>query len=128
MRFNILLIDDNDVDNYISKYVLEEADLANEIIAVNSGVDALTHLKEIDQAGKKFPDIIFLDINMPRMNGFEFLEKFKAFPESRNGKCRVAMLTSSMSPDDKTMAMKSPFVKHFFNKPLNEEILIEVAG
>lgn len=128
MKFNILLIDDNDVDNYISKYALEEADLANEITAVNSGVDALTHLKEIDQAGKKFPDIIFLDINMPRMNGFEFLQKFSAFPESKIKKCSVAMLTSSMSPDDEAMAMKSPYVKHFFHKPLNEEILMELVG
>lgn len=128
MKFNILLIDDNDVDNYISKYALEAADVANEIIAVSSGVDALAHLKEIDQAGKKFPDLIFLDINMPRMNGFEFLDEFRSFSEARDKKCCVAMLTSSNSPDDRARAMKSPFVKCFFNKPLGNDVLREIEN
>lgn len=127
MKLNILLIDDNEVDNYISKYVIEEANLAKEITTKNSAADALAYLKSIHQVGKEFPDLIFLDINMPRMNGFEFLEEFSTLPESRIGKCSVALLTSSLSPDDEEKAMKSPYVKHFFNKPLNEEILIEVT-
>jgi CheY-like chemotaxis protein len=60
------------------------------------------------------------------MNGFEFLEQFSTLPDSKTRNCSVAMLTSSMSPDDKAKAMESPYVKHFFNKPLNEEIILEV--
>jgi CheY-like chemotaxis protein len=128
MKFTILLIDDSDVDNYISNHVLKETNLANEIIVKNSAMDALSYLRTTAQQDREFPDLIFLDINMPRMNGFEFLQEFSALPESRIRNCSVAMLTSSMSPDDKVKAMRCPYVKHFFNKPLNEEILMEVIG
>lgn len=126
--FDVLLIDDNDIDNYISTHVIESTNLAKKITAKNSAMDALAYLKSIEQAGYKFPDIIFLDIRMPKMDGFDFLEKFNEFPESMIKACNVIMLTSSLHPDDKVRASQNPNVKKFLNKPLTSEVMEELAS
>lgn len=125
--FDVLLIDDNDIDNYISNHVIESTNLAKKITAKSSAMDALTYLKSIEQAGENFPDIIFLDIRMPKMDGFDFLEKFNEFPKSLTKTCNVIMLTSSLHPDDKVRARQNPMVKNFLNKPLTSEVVEELA-
>ncbi len=121
--FEVLLIDDNDIDNYISNHVIESTHLAKKITAKSSALDALVYLKSIEQTGGKFPDIVFLDVRMPKMDGFDFLEKFNEFPESLTRACKVILLTSSMHPDDKVRARQNPLVKKFLNKPLTSELV-----
>lgn len=124
--YRVLLIDDNEIDNYISNHVLEETKLAKEITTKNSAIDALSYLKNLELADGQFPDIIFLDVRMPKMDGFEFLEEFKTFTENKTLACSIIMLTSSLYPDDKARAMQNPFVKKFLNKPLTSEIVEEL--
>lgn len=118
-----MLIDDNDVDNYISQHILQKHNLAETIIAKTSAIDALEHLDSIKDAPDKFPDIIFLDIRMPVMDGFGFLENFMKYPDAVKNKCRIFMLTSSQDPKDIERATANPHVKKYFNKPLNDEAL-----
>ena len=117
---NILLIDDNDVDTYINKYVLKQVDIAESIVAKSSAIDALEYLKGLRE---DFPEIIFLDIRMPEMDGFGFLEKYSEFPETKKEHCRIIMLTSSNDAEDMKRAASNPYVKKYLNKPLSSEML-----
>lgn len=125
--FTVLLIDDNDIDNYISNHVLEETNIASEIVTKNSAIDALAYLKNLEKMGQKFPDIIFLDVRMPKMDGFDFLEEYKVFDKSKVNGCKIIMLTSSLHPADRIKALQNPFVKNYVSKPLTTEILKEFA-
>lgn len=100
----ILLVDDNPADNYYNKFIIKDADVCNHIQTALNGVEALSYLRksEEDIKSESFPkpDIIFLDINMPRMNGFEFLEEYKKLDESLRSKVLIIMLTTSLNPED----------------------------
>jgi CheY-like chemotaxis protein len=126
----ILLVDDNPADNYYHKYIITDAAICNRIEAVFSGDEALAYLIKSGEPGQEEafpkPDIIFLDINMPRMNGFEFLEEFVKLDEELKSKLVVIMLTTSLNPEDRNRAMKIEEVKEFQNKPLSVEVLEEI--
>lgn len=124
-----MLIDDNEADNYLHKLVIEELDCAKKVSVAYDGEEAIEFLTTPDQAtgNLPIPDIIFLDINMPRMNGWEFLEAYKdQIPEEKRCKALVMMLTTSLNPDDKKQAAGSPSVIQFMNKPLTVDQLTEV--
>ncbi len=81
-----------------------------------------------ESGGKEFPDIIFLDINMPRMDGWEFLQEFEKLPDTILNKCSVYMLTSSIDPNDIEKSKTYKTVKNFFSKPLTPEIFETFSG
>lgn len=124
---HVLLIDDNAIDNYISKIILSNSGLAEKISVMNSAIDALEYLETLKKSPDEFPDTIFLDIQMPEMDGFGFLEVFSEFPEDITAKTAVFMLSSSSDPKDIKRSTQYPAVKKFFNKPLSEGILAEVS-
>jgi CheY-like chemotaxis protein len=72
------------------------------------------------------PEIIFLDINMPAMDGWEFLQKYEALPEAHKSSIIVVMLTTSFNPEDELKARKIPAVKEFRNKPLTPALLQDI--
>jgi CheY-like chemotaxis protein len=120
---HVLLIDDNEADNYISKFVINESGLAKKISMATSAVEALDYLASLKGNADEFPDLIFLDIRMPVMDGFEFLENFMQFPEAMNQQCAVIMLSSSNDQKDIERSLNYPVVKNFFTKPLEAEML-----
>lgn len=113
---NILLIDDSDIDNYISKSVISKLNICDNITIINSGVKALEYLQQQETI---FPDIIFLDIRMPVIDGFEFLHQFEQIfhPESLN--CKIYMLSSSSSPNDMARSKDFAIIQDYINKPLH---------
>ncbi|CAN5777803.1 response regulator [soil metagenome] len=124
----VLLIDDDEPTNFISKMLIEEADCAEHIQVVQSGQDALNYLTNDEGfAGenKAFPkpDLIFLDINMPAMNGWEFLDKYNQLDQAHKGDIIVVMLTTSLNPDDRLKAGEMPAISGFEAKPLTFEKL-----
>ncbi|THU34038.1 response regulator [Niastella caeni] len=116
----VLLVDDDAAANYLSKELLEELHAAKEIEVAEDGLSAIDKMKQ-----KNCPDIIFLDIKMPGMDGFDFLEGLKALTLSKSVK--IVMLTSSVRPEDKEKAFTYKGVVDFFEKPLTPEKIQMVA-
>lgn len=109
----VLLIDDDATANYLSKELLESMKAAKEIEVAENCIRAL---KLITQSS---PDVIFLDIRMPGIDGFDFLERLKALaPEN---KIKIVMLTSSMRPEDRLRAFSYKAVIEYLEKPLTIE-------
>ena len=100
----ILLIDDDKPTNFINEVVIKQLDCAEKIVVVQNGSEALDYLKSKDDGEHPQPDLIFLDINMPAMNGWEFLEKYTELDKKQHGKVVVIMLTTSLNQDDEKKA------------------------
>ena len=85
----VMLVDDNDTDNFISKRIIEITNFATEVIVKSSGKSALDYLEENNDDAESLPEIIFLDINMPIVDGFVFLYEFEKFNDTVKDKCKV---------------------------------------
>ena len=112
----ILLVDDSQPFNFLTRMVLKQNGIDCQVDEALTGKSALDYVIKGDDC----PDVILLDINMPVMDGFEFLDEFGKKLKCRD-KTKVFMLTSSTREEDKEMAFKSPAVKGYFDKPLNKE-------
>lgn len=122
----IMLIDDDLPTNYLNKMVIDEAQCTENVVTVNSGIEALKFLEE--QPIEKMPDLIFLDINMPAMNGWEFLDAYQSIPNKKKEKTVIMMLTTSENPDDKMKAKCIKDISGFMIKPLSEDLVENVMG
>lgn len=124
MKINhILLIDDNEIDNYINNHIISQSRISEKITVKNSATIALEYLKTIKNDYTDFPELIFLDISMPKMDGFEFLEEFVKVPDFSGKKCSVIMLTSSDNPVDRAKAMHYDIVIDYLIKPLDYDMV-----
>lgn len=120
----VMLIDDNHLDNYFNKSLMEKDRFAKQIVIHEGGKSALDFLCKATE--EDLPDLILLDINMPEMDGFEFLDQFRNLPDPIIKKCRIIMLSTSESFKDLNRANKNRFVCKFLNKPLTEQILLAI--
>lgn len=120
----ILLVDDNEADNYLHKLIISEAEVAESVVDQPDGKTALEYLEK--GADQLPPDLIFLDINMPRMNGWEFLEAYAQLPDELQSAVVIVMLTTSVFSKDRERAERLPNFSGFLSKPLTEEDLLKV--
>lgn len=119
----ILLIDDDESTNFLHEIIINQADISNNVIARQSGSSALEYLQQKMNGEYPQPDLIFLDINMPGMNGWEFLDEYKQLEKAQQGKFVVVMLTTSLHPEDQARAKGMSEINDFMNKPLTVEML-----
>ncbi|MEL7164885.1 MAG: response regulator [Pseudomonadota bacterium] len=117
---SIMLIDDNTIDQRLCQRLIERSGLVGRFVGFLSAEDALDHLKQPDCPAI---DAILLDVNMPRMDGFEFLEAATADLGERFANMIVMMLTTSLDPRDQKRAQEFAVVKDYCNKPLLSEYL-----
>src|ERR1035437_7122759 len=122
----VLVIDDDEPTNFFTRMILEESGCTDHIKVMQSGQEALDYLAKSEQAGcdasrYPSPDLIFLDINMPAMDGWEFLVEYRNLNAA--DKNIVVMLTTSLFPEDKLKAEEMPEISGFENKPLTAEKL-----
>jgi CheY-like chemotaxis protein len=124
----IMLIDDDELTNFIHRLVIEKSGYARHIQIAESGRDALDYLSKSETGNDPdlypSPDLIFLDINMPAMNGWEFLEEYKKM--CVRNRIILVMLSTSLFAEDKARAEEMPEISGFENKPLNAEKLVGV--
>jgi CheY-like chemotaxis protein len=122
----VMLVDDNDTDNFISRRIIEITKFSDNVVIKNSGKSALEYLQENKFEKSKIPDIIFLDINMPIVDGFVFLYEFEKFEHQIKDKCKVVILSSSDNKRDIDKIVNNDHVIKFITKPLTELALDEV--
>ena len=120
---SILLVDDDPDDNYYHHLIIDKMNMVNKIDVAVNGIDALAYLEnEMNMP----PDIIFLDLNMPKMNGWEFLERYKNLSMAQKAKVVIVILTTSANPDHIKRAKEIQEVTGFATKPLSKELLTEI--
>jgi len=120
------LVDDEPVSTMISEKMLNKFHFSEEIIIFNAATKALAVLKNIPSSIPEPPDIIFLDIRMPGMDGHEFLSEFDKLDEPVKKHTKIVMLTSSLNPEDTEKSLHYDFVTGFITKPLSEAKLRSV--
>jgi len=121
-----MLVDDNDIDNFISKRIIELTGFSDTTVIKSSGKEALDYLEENKNNPDQLPDLIFLDINMPIVDGFVFLYEFEKFPTLVKSICKVVILSSSDKRKDIDKIVNNDHVIKFLTKPLTETALNEL--
>ncbi len=119
----IMLVDDDEITNFINEELIERMGVADKLVVCSDGQEALDHIAEVCLAqGEEFPKVIFLDLNMPRVDGLEFLRQFGGFPKNQAQNTSIALLTTSSRKEDFLNALSlSPNIKAFIEKPLDEK-------
>lgn len=128
---NILLVDDDEITNYINSDIIRSLDITENISIVYNGKEALEYLIKAHEnpapEGYIIPELIFLDINMPVMNGFQFIENYYYMLGKQKLTTVVTMLTTSLIKEEVTQALNMVnVVKGYIEKPLTKEVVMEI--
>jgi CheY-like chemotaxis protein len=122
----VMLIDDNFIDLKINEKIIKITNTFDEIIMCLSAEEALNYLTAHQANSAALPNFILLDIQMPEMNGFDFLEQYRKLPAAFTDQCKIAMLSSTLDFGDIQRAEANPFVVKLLKKPLIPQTLLEV--
>jgi response regulator RpfG family c-di-GMP phosphodiesterase len=117
-----LLIDDNYIDNFVSRKLLESSNFAKNVVVSQSPSEAVALLRN----GTIKPDVIFLDIRMPLMSGFEFLDEYDKIDIDKSS-IKIILLSSSFDPTDVKRASDNKHITKFIHKPLTYKVLEDLS-
>ena len=125
-----MLVDDSDTDLFINETMIKYAHFSDNVISFTSSTKALEHLRSYSEEKtlENIPDIIFLDINMPLLNGFEFIREYQHLPSRVKDKCNIVLLSSTFNVNDIQKGSDNKDVVGLIAKPLTLEILNEMMA
>ena len=122
----LTLVDDDDIFVFLTTKIIEQTNLVDLIKVFGNGLDAINFLKENKNNVDALPDIILLDLSMPIMNGWQFLEEYNKLNPTIGKKITIYICSSSISPDDITRAKTISEVSDFIIKPITKDKLIDL--
>lgn len=120
----VMIIDDNVLDVYIASKSIKSCNFAATILEYNNATDALEYLKENQNTITALPQIIFVDIYMPLLGGFEFLDEFKILPPSVIDNCEIVMISSTIDDRDISKAKLDKRISRFVVKPITSDFFM----
>ena len=126
MLNSILLVDDSEADLFLTSRVIRKAAVTETLVAKHSAQEALDYLSQRVDEQYPRPAIIFLDINMPRMSGWDFLDAYEQLDPEMKAQIVVCMLTTSQAQRDREKAAQYQVIGGFTNKPLTQEKLMAI--
>ena len=122
----LTIVDDDDIFVFLTTKIIEQTNLVDLIKVFGNGLDAINFLKENKNNVDALPDIILLDLNMPIMNGWQFLEEYNKLNPTIGKKITIYIYSSSISPDDITRAKTISEVSDYIIKPITKDKLIDL--
>jgi len=127
-----MLIDDSEIDNFINLKMIESCHFAENVHVYSSGKSALEYLKNMERSKGTFnssvPELIFLDINMPGLDGFQFADEFEKLDAQFRAGIKIIVLTSSINPEDSKKSKQFPGIIDFITKPLTQTALMAIKN
>lgn len=125
---NVLLVEDDPITIMVCERIITMIAFAEKVTSCENGKLAIDHLRSLLENNKPIPEIIFLDINMPVMNGWDFLEELDNIKESFEQLPRIYILSSTVDPEDYKRAKSFPAVIDFISKPLSKQYLDQIKA
>jgi CheY-like chemotaxis protein len=118
MSKKVAIIDDDEIFQFTTKIKFEKLGLVEDVMIFNDGEEAIQFI----QSGNKedMPEILLLDINMPIVDGWDFLELFEKVPKEKKQMMEILMLSSSINPDDVKRAEANAYVVDYITKPISD--------
>lgn len=127
MTYSFMVLEDDDIFMELNNKIISKSGFASKVENFDYAQAGLDYLFQLSAEGKSFPDFILLDLRMPIINGFEFLEKLKSIPDDRLSHTKIHLLTSSLDEQDIERAFSYPHVWGFHSKPLNLKKLQDIV-
>lgn len=123
----VLLVDDDEGTNFLNERTIQQSQMVNNIVKALNGIQAIEFLKIKINSKHPQPEFILLDINMPAMNGWEFMEAYRQLEDNQKAKIIIVMLSTSLNPDDEKRAREITEINDFRNKPLTLKLFMELV-
>lgn len=123
-----MMIDDNEIDLFVNKKFLRVSGISENTLSFQSAKEALAYININASAPDKLPKLILLDVQMPEINGFGFLELFQGVPDGAKTEMKIIMLSSTVDPQDIAKARECRFVVDILKKPLDPVALKEALN
>lgn len=118
---NVLVVDDNEADQLIARKIIQLTGFAKDVAVKNSKQSALDFLSDAGNSSRDLPDIIFLDINRPGIDGISFLHEFENLPDKVKENCKIIILSSTNNRQEISSSFNSTYVQQVLIKPLTVE-------